>query len=204
MTLKPTSFLMFAAQLAFSFYLAVGVTVVAAQPPIKTGTSRVLFDFDHAETSEKWRIVNDDVMGGRSSSKLTISEDGIAKFSGELSLENNGGFASIRSRPKKLDLKLDQKIALRVRGDGRRYNLNLYVPRRQTAFSYQAEFETCKGEWIQIDLPLSEFVATSFGRRVEGDTLDPSQVEAIGVLLSDKLAGRFELLIDWVRIDNAE
>ena len=55
-----------------------------------------LFEFDRAVAGE-WIIVNDGVMGGLSSSRFTDSDSSFATFNGELSLENNGGFASVRA-----------------------------------------------------------------------------------------------------------
>ena len=50
------------------------------------------------ENTLPWRSINDGVMGGLSSGGMRL-EDGIAVFSGTLSLENNGGFSSVRSIP---------------------------------------------------------------------------------------------------------
>jgi uncharacterized surface protein with fasciclin (FAS1) repeats len=57
---------------------------------------------DFADDSQRWRIVNDDVMGGISDSRFRI-DGGKAVFTGRLSLENNGGFASVRSPPEQLE-----------------------------------------------------------------------------------------------------
>ena len=43
-----------------------------------------------------WSIVNDDVMGGISTSFLSLNDENNLIFNGNLSLENNGGFASSR------------------------------------------------------------------------------------------------------------
>ena len=53
---------------------------------------------------KNWSKVNDDVMGGISTSKIRINNDGNIFFSGVLSLKNNGGFASIRLDLTDLDL----------------------------------------------------------------------------------------------------
>ena len=45
---------------------------------------------------KNWNIVNDDVMGGISRSSLSMNDENNLIFSGYLSLENNGGFASSR------------------------------------------------------------------------------------------------------------
>ncbi len=184
----------------FALVVAACGPAAAEQPSLQVDTSRVLYDFDKPGIANNWQIVNDGVMGGRSSSRLTISDDGTAHFSGNLSLENNGGFASVRSSPAKLKLKPEQEIVLRVRGDGRKYTFNLYLAQRRMAFSYQAEFKTKKGQWIEVHLPIAQFVAKSFGQRVEGSVLDADQVDSVGILIGDKIAGPFDLQIDWVKI----
>jgi len=47
------------------------------------------------DESEKlaWNVVDDGVMGGLSQGKREIGGDGILRFFGTLSLENNGGFS---------------------------------------------------------------------------------------------------------------
>ncbi|TWT51680.1 CIA30 family protein [Allorhodopirellula solitaria] len=166
--------------------------------------ARTLFDFGADDSPRGWRIVNDGVMGGRSTSKFSVVDEGVARFAGQLSLENNGGFASVRSAPKDLGLQSDQTISLRVRGDGRRYTLCLYAPDRRTAFSFQSEFDTVKNEWIEARLPIAKFVANSYGRKVPGVSIDPRTINSLGILLGDKQAGPFELQVDWIKVAPAE
>ena len=161
-------------------------------------SSHKMFDFS-AGNAGQWQIVNDGVMGGLSSSKAAMIEGGRMRFSGTLSLENNGGFASVRSKTKPLGLKPGDAIKIRAKGDGRKYTFNLYVPTRQIAFSYQKDFETKANEWTEITLPLSEFQAKSFGQSVD-QPLDPTQINSVGVLLGDKKEGAFEIAIDWIKV----
>lgn len=159
--------------------------------------SRTLFDFNGPEASRRWTTVNDGVMGGRSTGRFRI-EEGTLVFYGNLSLANNGGFASVRSRPANLGLKLEQEICFRVKGDGRTYSVNLYTTDRRTAFSFRSSFATLGDEWVEVKIPLSKFEATSFGRTMRNVQLDPNQVVGMGFLLGDKRSGPFELRIDWV------
>jgi uncharacterized surface protein with fasciclin (FAS1) repeats len=160
-----------------------------------------LFDFDSSDAAAQWRTTNDGVMGGRSDGRFKINEEKNMQFFGTLSLENNGGFASVRARGSNLGLERGDSIVARVRGDGREYSLNLYTPTRRTAFSYRAKFRTRKDEWIEVRIPLEEFVATSFGRVVRNQPLNPSEVNGLGILLGDKKAGPFQLEIDWIKVD---
>jgi monofunctional biosynthetic peptidoglycan transglycosylase len=187
------------------FSLLAACPVVAAEDSpsgqeVNLGSAvRELFDFSSGSAASQWQIVNDGVMGGRSSSRVERTGEGI-RFSGNLSLANNGGFASMRSRPKELSLKSSDTIVLRVRGDGRTYTFNLYVPQRQMAFSYRMEFRTVAGQWAVVRLPLKNFVATSFGRVVQGMSLSTSQINSVGILLGDKRPGSFAIEVDSIGV----
>ena len=71
------------------------------------------------------------------------------------------------------------------------------------AFSYRAKFRTQKDEWIEVRIPMNEFVATSFGRVVRNQELDPAEVNGLGILLGDKKPGAFQLEIDWIKADTS-
>jgi NADH dehydrogenase [ubiquinone] 1 alpha subcomplex assembly factor 1 len=186
---------------SFAFVVSIlAVNCIATLAPAEEPV-RLIFDFDAPAATSQWQIVNDGVMGGRSSSRTAVASEGQMQFSGTLSLENNGGFASMRSRASKLELVAGQTIVMRIRGDGRQYTLNLYVPGRRTAFSYQADFATKAGEWVDVRIPLDRFVAKSFGQAVKGMNLDPTQVESIGILLGDKKTGDFQIDIDWIGVE---
>ncbi len=172
------------------------VSAMADSAPNK----RMLFTFNSPDAVRQWQAVNDDVMGGRSDGRFRINEYKNLEFFGNLSLANNGGFASIRSLGTPLGLTNGDTITIRVRGDGREYTLNLYTSARRTAFSYRATFQTTKDEWINVTVPLSKFVATSFGRLVQNAPLNPAQVSGIGLLLGDKKAGAFKVELESIAV----
>ena len=128
----------------------------------------------------------------------------IWSSSARLSLENNGGFASVRALGTTLALKTGDSIVVRVRGDGRQYNLNLYTQRNLGGYSYRQSFNTKKGEWIEVRFPVDKFVATWRGRVFPNEKLDPSKVTGLGFLLGDKKAGPFKLEIDWIKVKQPE
>ena len=82
-------------------------------------TLKVLFDFTGADAAKEWQTVNDGVMGGVSDGKFKIVERKTMEFFGTLSLANNGGFASVRTKGKKLGLEKGDTLVVKVRGDGR-------------------------------------------------------------------------------------
>jgi NADH dehydrogenase [ubiquinone] 1 alpha subcomplex assembly factor 1 len=123
------------------------------------------------------------------------------EFFGTLSLDNNGGFASVRTRARKLGLEQGDIIVAKVRGDGREYSLNPYLNKPLIAFSYRVTVQTTKDEWIEVKVPLDKFEATSFGRVVkDAGAVKPEGVNAIGFMLSDKKAGPFKLEVESIRV----
>ena len=163
-----------------------------------------LLDFAGPDPAQKWQAVNDNVMGGVSDGRFRITADKTMEFSGRLSLENNGGFASVRTKPKELGIKAGDTIIVRVKGDGREYVLNLYTKSRRMAFSYRAPLLTTKDEWIEASVPVGDFIPTAFGRRVQGmGPVEPDQINGLGFMLSDKKPGPFRLEVEWVKISSA-
>ena len=173
-----------------------GVVLVTGESP------RLLFDFRQPESAGQWQTVNDGVMGGVSNGAFRITPANTLEFTGVLSLANNGGFASVRSRPRGLGLKAGDCIVARIRGDGREYSLNIYTSRPLRAFSHRAFVATKKAEWLEVRVPLEKFVAISFGQVVpNARPLDPAEVNGLGFLLGDKKPGPFQLEIDWLRAE---
>ncbi|MCX5743977.1 MAG: CIA30 family protein [Proteobacteria bacterium] len=159
----------------------------------------VLFDFTSADAAKEWQTVNDGVMGGVSEGNFKVTANTL-EFFGTLSLENNGGFTSVRTKAKALGLEDCETLVARVRGDGREYSLNLYVNKRMMAFSYRAAVQTKKDSWIEVKVPLNKFEATSFGQVVQdAGTVKPKEVNAVGFLLGDKKAGPFKLEVAWIK-----
>jgi NADH dehydrogenase [ubiquinone] 1 alpha subcomplex assembly factor 1 len=141
-----------------------------------------LLDFAAPEAAQKWQAVNDGVMGGVSDGRFRITAEKTLEFSGTLSLENNGGFASVRTKPADLDIKAGDTLVIRVRGDGREYVLNLYTKSRRMAFSYRAALPTEKDAWTAVSVPLADFVPTSFGKQVQGmGPVEPDQRKWAGL-----------------------
>jgi monofunctional biosynthetic peptidoglycan transglycosylase len=155
------------------------------------------------EESEKmdWRIVDDGVMGGLSQGKREISKDGILRFFGTLSLANNGGFSSLRTEAVKLDLSGAEGLLLRVKGDGRTYQVRLTTDAEYQGreMSFQAGFPTEKDKWTEVKVPFACFVGTWRGMQLPDKILDPAKVRRLGLQLADKKEGPFQLRVDWIR-----
>ncbi|MFT7235701.1 MAG: NADH dehydrogenase [ubiquinone] 1 alpha subcomplex assembly factor 1 [Methylophagaceae bacterium] len=180
--------------------LFIGLTAIV---PILHGREhhpmKTLFEFTGQNASLEWRSNNDDVMGGFSTGRAEIIEQGML-FQGKLSLKNNGGFSSIYSRGN-YDLSDFSGIRLKVLGDGRTYQLRLesdavLSPRRPVKFS--SEFKTTEGQWIEIFLPFSGLNQTWRGRQLSGHSFNPRDIRKIGIMLADKKRGEFDLKIAFI------
>jgi len=168
-------------------------------------TDKVIFNFQTGTNGvtnpAAWQVVNDDVMGGVSTSSWGLT-NGAAVFQGEVSLANNGGFASVRSLPATLELEGGDAFVFRVRGDGRSYKFTARTDRNFDSAIYQTVFTTKKDQWEEHHLPLKEFVPSFRGRVVAGEPpLDPARVVSVGFLIADKQAGPFRLEIAWIKAE---
>ena len=182
--------------LALPLLILTGSFVMAEESPQK------LFEFTGADAAKEWQAVNDGVMGGVSEGKFKIADKKTLEFFGTLSLENNGGFASVRTKAKKLGLEKGDTVVAKVRGDGREYTLNLFLNKPLIAFSYRATIQTKKDEWIEVKVPLEKFEATSFGRVVkDAGAVKPDEVNALGFMVSDKKAGPFKLEVESIEVE---
>ncbi len=154
-----------------------------------------LFDFSDPARSGGFASIDDVVMGGRSSSRASC-RDAALVFEGEVSLEQGGGFASIRSAPAPLPLAGALGLALRLLGDGHRYKLNLRCDDALDGVTWQADFATTPGDWQELLLPFDRFRPTWRGREVTGAApLDPAAVRTVGLLIGGRQAGPFRLVV---------
>jgi monofunctional biosynthetic peptidoglycan transglycosylase len=164
---------------------------------------RVLMDFDADADFAAWRNVDDVVMGGVSSSALrraAAATPGIASFAGNVSLDYGGGFASVRTDPRTWETTGAVALLLRCRStDGRTYKFTVRTDDGYDGVQYQQRFRPPQDDWSTVRLEVADFVATFRGRRVPfAGALRPERIRQLGLMVSDKQAGPFELLIDWI------
>lgn len=162
-----------------------------------------LFDFADEQQVRQWHTENDVVMGGVSSSQVTyVSEEGghkgLARFTGHVSLENDGGFAQIQYDEKTRDLAGYQGIELHVRGDNQTYQLRLETDADRVVY---AQSFAAKDEWQRIRLPFTDFEATFHGEDVpNAPDLNLASICTVGFLIGNGEETDFTLLIDAVEV----
>lgn len=167
------------------------LTITMAMSPI--------FDFNENSNIQNWRIVDDVVMGGRSSGSFKLSPEGHGLFEGRVSLENNGGFSSVRYGFEKIEVGTYSKIVVKLKGDGKPYQLRVKED-SSTRHSYVVSFET-SGEWQEISIPLSDMYPAFRGRKLDMPNFPHRQIEEIVFLIGNKENESFKLLIDKIEVN---
>ncbi|TDR22567.1 CIA30 family protein [Marinicella litoralis] len=151
-----------------------------------------LYRFNQLQTNQ-FMIVNDGVMGGKSKSELIINNTS-ATFSGVVSTENNGGFASVRILwPFNAeDSEGKQLLSIKVNGDGHQYQLRLRTNNSFDGAAYRHTFDTLKGQDTVVTVPLEAFKATFRGRELSDQpALEFGNVKQMGILIAEKQTGPF-------------
>jgi hypothetical protein len=148
--------------------IRLGSTIAATIMMLSAQASLIIDDRTsggtRASLDTDWRVVSDTVMGGVSRGSLVptlVAGRSCLRLTGEVSLENNGGFVQA-------SLDLDQGggfdasayagIELDVLGNGQQYNLHLRTADTRIVWqSYRASFIAAP-TWTTLRLPFSEFV----------------------------------------------
>lgn len=152
------------------------------------------------KTENQWRIVNDVVMGGLSSSTVIVKDDKIV-FTGNVSLENNGGFASLRSPVKDYGFQEFSGIEIKIKGDGKRYSISMKETSYFTGYFYTTSFQTKNEEWITVKLHFDQFKLYYFRRETNSNKNIPlNKIKEISLLIGDKQKGVFFVEIDYIRL----
>jgi uncharacterized surface protein with fasciclin (FAS1) repeats len=154
----------------------------------------MLFGFEGDDAAKGWRTVLDGVMGGRSTGRIAAG-DGTLVFDGATSLENNGGFSSMRCDLAEGACDGADAFRLIVKGDGRDYKLGVKGYRGMSPEGYWKSFPTVAGEWTEVVMPIRDLERQFMGRPLEG-RIAPEDIKAIEFYIYDKNAGPFRLEID--------
>jgi monofunctional biosynthetic peptidoglycan transglycosylase len=180
--------------------LTLGISLIAlCSWGTQNNTMEKRIDFTNPKEAQNWIIVNDTVMGGRSRAGLGIEKDMLI-FSGDLSLQNNGGFASTRRIYEPLNWNNSETFEIKMLGDGRSYQFRLRTNRNTDGVAYVANFTTKKDQSQSIQFNIKDFTPQFRGRLVRGaPALNFSDIAQMGFMLADKNPGKFVLQISHIR-----
>ena len=167
------------------------VMVVALSPML-------IFDFTTQSNIKDWVITDDIVMGGESSGTFILDAEGNGVFSGKVSLENNGGFSSVRYRFNKLNVTQFTKIKIKLRGDGKKYEFRIKT-NSSDYYSYIYTFSTT-GAWQDIEIPLKDMYPSFRGRKLNQPNFANAYIQEIGILIGNKKEENFKLILDKIEL----
>jgi len=172
---------------------------IDVEPTVDDGCRRIA-DLEREDELRRWRVVNDGVMGGRSSADTEI-ERSVLTVEGEI-VTDGGGFSSIR-------LHLDEPIGdatslrFRIRTDGRQYELTASdaADGRDPRISHQGPIPANGGDdWEEIEVDLATLESSIFGQSVSTDPFDPTTAVEVGIILADGADGPFRFELDWISV----
>jgi NADH dehydrogenase [ubiquinone] 1 alpha subcomplex assembly factor 1 len=181
--------------------LVLAAVAAPAITPAPHPVPLILFSFDQAD-EPAWEVVNDGVMGGRSSGFVAVT-DGSLRFTGTL-VTQGGGFTSVRA-PRPVDLTGHEGLELRVRGSGRQFELELNDGTRGygRTVSRRAAFAT-SADWTVVRVPFAALRSSIFGQAVNAGPIDLTSIRGIGLYILDGQDGPFRLEVDYIKTYGAE
>lgn len=164
-----------------------------------TSAEKTLYNFTE-QGKGKWRIQDDVVMGGRSDSQLSMTEEGQLKFTGRVSLENDGGFCSFQQTTEKDPYVVADKssFTIMLKGDGKDYNFRVRTPKGRHAYAYT--FPTKGDKWETVIIPFDGMKATFHGEPVDVPNYAGENIVEIQILIGNKKEETFELLVESIGV----
>ncbi|RMB56665.1 hypothetical protein EAX61_13755 [Dokdonia sinensis] len=171
------------------------LALLIALPIMNTSLS---FDFGTScDNCDDWFVVLDGVMGGLSEGKVEKTETSII-FRGSISLENNGGFASLRTPYQNYDLSEYKTVTVRYRSTGQDFGLTLNKYRQFWRPQYKTNLPITNGEWKTITCNLADFGTYRLGNTINENpnTEDLSKIIRLGLISNTKAPTDFEIEVD--------
>lgn len=162
-------------------------------------TTSPMYDFGKKTGGKDWYTLNDDVMGGRSEAKLKIKREYLT-FEGQISLENNGGFASIRSPYGEFDLSEYKSVHVRYKSYENDFAFVLENKEVYYEPTYKHHLPASNGEWTVAILHLDEFEGYRLGKKI-GEKLTAeiqSNMIRMGIITDTKKEDKFKIAIDYI------
>lgn len=165
--------------------------------PVPDQNCRRVEDFG-VGAADRWRIVNDGVMGGLSQGEAEIVGDAI-RFSGVIETDG-GGFSSVRSLLEPGALADATELRVRARSDGRAYEViaDDAADGRDARVSHFGAIPLEGTDWEEVVIVLDQLAPRVFGTPVDDLAFQPDAATSFGIILADGSDGPFLLEVDWI------
>ena len=162
-------------------------------------TPKIIYDFNKNSDIRDWVVVDDGVMGGVSYGSIRLDKSGNGLYKGYISLDNYGGFSSIRLRQKESNVDRYEYLVIGLYGDNKYYQFRVkskYYDRHVYGYKFFA-----KNEWQEIKIPLSSMRPQFRGRGLRMDNFNSTSIVEFGILIGNKVEENFSLLIDYIAFE---
>jgi NADH dehydrogenase [ubiquinone] 1 alpha subcomplex assembly factor 1 len=161
--------------------------------------AKIIYDFNHGKNINDWFVVDDVVMGGESLGSFSLDKDGNGLYSGYVSLENYGGFSSVRCKQKEVEIDKYKYIVIKVFGDNKFYQLRI----RSKNYDRHVFVKNIyvKNEWEEIKIPLNSMEPQFRGRKLKMRNFNSDSIVELGILIGNKVEENFSLKIDYIAFE---
>ncbi|CAM9727567.1 unnamed protein product [Scytosiphon promiscuus] len=161
-----------------------------------------------ATAAPRGLLQSEGIPAGHEETGPPLEEGGFFCFSGDLSTEKNaraklGGFCGTRSTRRKDPLSLPngyRGVEMRIRTDGRTYEVNFEPQSGILNDLYQGYVRTPPGKWSTVSLPLNRLLLTGQGqiRDIQRKWDTGVELMSLGFTIADGVGGPFRLDVAWV------
>jgi NADH dehydrogenase [ubiquinone] 1 alpha subcomplex assembly factor 1 len=158
-----------------------------------------LFNFNTESDMSNWKIVNDTVMGGVSNASIIKSDSQTGVFKGDVSLENNGGFAMVQYKFDTIMVDAFTKATIKLKGDGKMYQFRI-KSHSNDKHAYIFSFKT-SGDWETITIPFTSMYPAFRGKKLDIGNYPGKQMALIAFLIGNKKEESFKLEIDSIELN---
>ena len=156
-------------------------------------------DFKTAKHFSDWEIINDGVMGGLSEGQVHYGEQGL-RFSGNVSLRNNGGFTSYKSPFGTYNFSPYSTLEIRYRSKGAAVAFQIENVRGWWEPCWKANLPVSE-DWTTLRVKLTDMkeyqLGGSTGLTLTKDVL--SEIVRYGFITNEKKETDFEIEVEYVR-----
>jgi NADH dehydrogenase [ubiquinone] 1 alpha subcomplex assembly factor 1 len=164
-------------------------------------TDNLNFDFGTGQNQIKnWVLLSDNIMGGVSKSKLDYTENTMV-LSGNISLDNFGGFSSVKTTFGKYDLSQFKGVKIKFKSTNQKFAFTLEDSRNWTLPNFKGNFYSDKVNiWEEKTIYFNDFKEYQVGEPT-GEKLNDNSLKNIvrmGIITTEKKEGPFSIEIDYV------
>jgi hypothetical protein len=164
------------------------------------GQSSIIDFGNSAGKNQEWILLSDNIMGGVTKSKIEYTTNSVL-LSGNISLDNYGGFSSIKTKYKSVDLSKYNGIKIKFKSTNQKFAFTLEDNQDWTQPNYKREFSSKKDDtWEEVIIYFKDFqeivIGEPTGNMMKSKSL--KNIVRMGIMTYEKKEGPFSLEVDYV------